>query len=53
MNSPTDESSSSPSDPYDQLPEAIQQYYTRSEYLWLSDAQKATLIQSETEPEWT
>lgn len=53
MNSPMDESLSNQSDPYDQLPEAIKQYYTRSEYLWLTDSQKASLIESETEPEWT
>lgn len=53
MNSPTDDASSSPRDPYDELPEAIQQYYSRNDYLWLTDAQKTALIQDETEPEWT
>ena len=40
-------------DPYDELPECIRQYYSRSEYLWLPDALKAELIEMETEPEWT
>ena len=53
MSSPTDESSTTASDPYEQLPEAIRQYYSRQEYLWLSDAEKAHLIENETEPEWT
>ena len=39
--------------PYEQLPEAIRQYYSLQEYLWLSDGQKANLMQEETEPEWT
>lgn len=50
--SPTDESSQTPTDPYDALPDSIKQYYSRSEYLWLTDSQKATLQQDETEPEW-
>lgn len=53
MSSPTDENSTTASDPYEQLPEAVRQYYSRSEYLWLSDDQKAHLIENETEPEWT
>ena len=53
MSSPTDECSTTASDPYEQLPEAVRQYYSRSEYLWLSDDQKAHLIENETEPEWT
>lgn len=53
MNSRMDESSSIPHDPYDDLPEAINQYYSRQEYLWLTDAEKAALLQRETEPEWT
>ncbi|MER2511287.1 MAG: hypothetical protein ABTQ25_02505 [Nitrosomonas ureae] len=53
MNSRTDDASSNQTDPYDELPEAVQQYYSRDEYLWLSDNQKARLIESETEPEWT
>lgn len=40
----------SPSD-YDQLPESIKALYTQEQYLWLSDDEKATLIQRETEPE--
>lgn len=56
MSSRTDASLSSltePRDPYDELPECIRQYYSRNEYLWLTDAQKATLTQDNTEPEWT
>lgn len=53
MFSAMDESSKSQSDPYDQLPDCIRQYYSRAEYLWLSDAQKAALIEQECEPEWT
>lgn len=37
---------------YDRLPEAVKQYYSLEQYLWLSEAQKARLIQDETEPEW-
>lgn len=40
----------SPSD-YDRLPESIKALYTPEQYLWLSDYEKATLIQRETEPE--
>lgn len=39
-------------DDYEQLPEAIKQMYTRTEYLWLSDAEKCLLVQTECEPEW-
>ena len=39
--------------PYDTIPECIRQYYSRDEYLWLSDDQKARLIEQECEPEWT
>jgi hypothetical protein len=39
-------------DDYDRLPEPIKASYTRLEYLWLSDAEKATLVQHECEPEW-
>lgn len=53
MSSATDDVLTTPSDPYDALPEAIRQYYSRTEYLWLSDDQKAHLIEAETEPEWT
>jgi hypothetical protein len=44
---------SSQHDPYDALPEVIRQYYSRNEYLWLTDDQKAHLFQENTEPEWT
>lgn len=39
------------SDPYLDVPECIRQYYSREEWLCLSDAQKTNLIQTETEPE--
>ena len=38
---------------YDDLPEAVRQYYSRTEYLWLSEHRKQLLLQDETEPEWT
>jgi hypothetical protein len=38
---------------YDDLPEVIQKLYTPQQWLWLSDAQKARLVQSECEPDWT
>ena len=38
-------------DPYDDLPLAIKQYYTREEYLWLSDEEKSDLLRSMCEPE--
>lgn len=53
MSSAMDEPSLTPTDPYDELPEAIRQYYSRQQYLWLSEEQKTNLIQTETEPEWT
>jgi hypothetical protein len=39
-------------DEYDSLPDPIKMVYSRAEYLWLSDGQKATLIQTETECEY-
>lgn len=39
-------------DDYAKLPECVQQYYSREEFLWLSEEQKAGLIQAECEPEW-
>jgi len=53
MFSATDEPSKTNSQPYDELPECIRQYYSRNEYLWLGDAQQARLIEQECEPEWT
>jgi hypothetical protein len=38
---------------YDLLPTAVKARYTLKEYLWLGDARQATLLQDETEPEWT
>jgi hypothetical protein len=42
---------SQPDDDYDRLPECVKMIYTREQWLWLSDVQKAQLVQSETEPE--
>lgn len=39
-------------DDYEQLPEPIKMLYTRVEHLWLSDAEKADLVQRECEPEF-
>jgi hypothetical protein len=38
-------------DEYSELPESIRMNYTREEYLWLSDHEKATIVQRECEPE--
>ena len=38
-------------DDYDRLPQAIRDVYARHEYQWLTESQKASLIQIETEPE--
>lgn len=43
---------SSEEDDYDRLPEAIKFGISRHEYLWMTDDQKANLIQQECEPEW-
>lgn len=37
---------------YDRLPEPVKQSHSLAEYLWLSDEQKATLMQDECEPDW-
>lgn len=37
--------------PYDQLPMAVKQYYSPSEYACLTDSQKIDLLRSETEPD--
>lgn len=37
---------------YAELPLCVSQYLTPREYLWLSDSEKANLIQSETEPDF-
>jgi len=39
-------------DPYDQLPDSIKLTYTREQWLWFSDAEKAGLVQRETECEY-
>lgn len=36
---------------YQALPESIRAYYAFDQYLWLSDAEKARLLQAETEPD--
>ncbi len=41
-----------PQDDYERLPDIIRQLYTREQYLWLSDGDKARLIETETEPDW-
>lgn len=37
---------------YEALPDAIRMVYSEKEYLWLSAAEKASLEQRETEPEY-
>lgn len=37
---------------YKALPEGIKAYVSLKEWLWLSDAEKARLVQTETEPDW-
>lgn len=37
---------------YEKLPECIKTGYTYKDWLWIDDAGKAKLIQSETEPEY-
>jgi len=39
-------------DPYLLLPEVIRTTVSRAEYLFMTDAQKAGLIEAETEPEY-
>lgn len=39
-------------DDYERLPEPIKFSHTRAQFMWLSDAQKANLIDQECEPEW-
>lgn len=36
---------------YQALPEAIRASYSFEQYLWLSDREKARLVQAETEPD--
>lgn len=38
-------------DDYKNLPACIKALYTETQYLWLSEDEKARLIQTETEPE--
>jgi len=39
-----------PIDPYDSLPIAIKTQISRTEFLWLDDARKATVAEEFTEP---
>jgi len=39
-------------DAYDQLPEGVKMNYTREQFMWLSDAEKANLVTRETECEY-
>ena len=45
------ERSLSQSSEYERLPECLKSVYSEEQYLWLSDDDKRTLIQRETEPE--
>jgi len=36
---------------YMDLPEAIRQYYSFNEYCWLTEEQRASLLQENTEPD--
>ena len=38
---------------YEALPLAVREVYAPHEWAWLTDSQKALLIATETEPEWT
>ena len=49
---PLPEQATAEDDEYMQLPEVIRFIYTRSEWLWLTDEQKARLIDRECEPEF-
>jgi len=48
----TDALATAEQDDYTLLPEPIKCFLTRDEFLWLTDSQKASLIQQECEPEW-
>lgn len=39
-------------DAYDQLPEGVKMNFTRNQFMWLSDAEKANLVTRETECEY-
>jgi hypothetical protein len=41
-----------PVDDYEALPECVRMLYTREQWLWLDDREKAQLVQNETEPEF-
>lgn len=40
-------------DPYDALPDAARLVVTRTEYLWLSEADKAKLVEDLCTPTWS
>lgn len=37
---------------YDELPDSIKATLSRKEFIWLTDKQKAELVQQATEPDW-
>lgn len=37
---------------YADLPAAVRHDFSGKEWMWMSDQRKATLLQTETEPEW-
>lgn len=41
-----------PTPEYEALPDSVRAYYTAHQFAWLSDADKARVIQTETEPEF-
>ena len=51
MFSVTAESLLSQNSEYERLPECLKSVYSEKDYMWLSDEDKRTLIQRETEPE--
>lgn len=52
MSEQDDELPATGNEDYDKLPVSIRQMYGLKQYLWLSDAEKASLVTRETEPEW-
>lgn len=52
MNSVMDGDSSRHPEGYSDLPEGVRRVVSETEYLWLSDMEKARLEQELTEPEW-
>lgn len=50
MGEPAKTPAATKKDPYDELPESVRMYMTRTEWLWLSDAEKHALVSEECEP---